>query len=808
MTMLMHQIRSSLSLMGRLFIMTAALVLSLALVNGARADYPPLNEWQEYPGTIPNDAKDNSAAACALWAWTSALYDSDADRLFLVRNGGHLDQCKGQSLMLDIMGALNGTAAWVRVEPVQTFTGPGVIPYSTPTDTGCFAPLNGPPDQHHYDAGLVWLGGNRGFHGGNPGGGSAQCPTAAFFEIPANPTDPWTWTPVPAAVPYVGIGTSAVVGDNIYFIKRSGTSAVINKDTGALVTSDTTWRGVKINGVEQPKPSGSLTASAMSAGDVNNQGLYAFGTPSYLYVANTQGGVVGTNDDTWPRLLRRPVGANAPVGSPQALITAGAYNVTAWNDKFIIQLAGNGPQCRDLIVFDPDDSRFSTAGDTWTLLPNTNGPVACSTLPYQKGFVVSQADGREFLVYLPGDSKNMWAYGLTEPQAANLPPDAVDDAFSGDEDTQISGNVIANDTDDNGPLSATVTTIPPTGSLALNPDGSFTYDPVPDFFGEVTFTYTLSDGTLSDTATVTLTITDVPDNIGTPDFASRCAASQAFFCQPFDVLGPNETIFLNGGSGPNSVLPYLENGRMVMEQRSQSGGAAAGQWRLMFESLHHAILPGDEIWIQTRYRFNDVMIGTRFQATPSGFTTWKLGMLSSDNTSCTASHLVMIGATWSDIVAPDPAKRSPLLYGGCGAFENFRVKGTPSSNLDSQPLENRQPSVSRACWAGNRDNCVQFLANQWMTVTEHYVIAPSAHIDFGDNARWNVTAEGWIQYDGQAPQQFIGITRERGSMQLGWRSLWRTFYQTDKDATQVHDTGIGEVDEIIVSEHPIPFRPY
>ena len=46
------------------------------------------------------------------------------------------------------------------------------------------------------------------------------------------------------------------------------------------------------------------------------------------------------------------------------------------------------------------------------------------------------------------------------------------------------------------------------GELTLNPDGSFTYTPDPDFVGTDTFTYTASDGTnVSDPTTVTITVT-------------------------------------------------------------------------------------------------------------------------------------------------------------------------------------------------------------------------------------------------------------------------------------------------------------
>jgi len=35
---------------------------------------------------------------------------------------------------------------------------------------------------------------------------------------------------------------------------------------------------------------------------------------------------------------------------------------------------------------------------------------------------------------------------------------------------------------------------PASGSLVLNPDGSFTYTPIKGFFGTITFTYKAKDG--------------------------------------------------------------------------------------------------------------------------------------------------------------------------------------------------------------------------------------------------------------------------------------------------------------------------
>ena len=98
----------------------------------------------------------------------------------------------------------------------------------------------------------------------------------------------------------------------------------------------------------------------------------------------------------------------------------------------------------------------------------------------------------------------------------NRPPVANDDTFSTPEDTVLSGNVITAGTPDTDPdgdvLTATVQTGVASGSLLFNANGAFTYTPVADFCGNVSFTYTLSDGTLvSNLAVVSIAVTCVND---------------------------------------------------------------------------------------------------------------------------------------------------------------------------------------------------------------------------------------------------------------------------------------------------------
>jgi VCBS repeat-containing protein len=68
--------------------------------------------------------------------------------------------------------------------------------------------------------------------------------------------------------------------------------------------------------------------------------------------------------------------------------------------------------------------------------------------------------------------------------------------------------VLNNDSDPDGtPLSAQNASDPPQGSVQLNADGSFTYTPDLGAVGDDSFTYEASDGTLTSTGTVTITIT-------------------------------------------------------------------------------------------------------------------------------------------------------------------------------------------------------------------------------------------------------------------------------------------------------------
>lgn len=131
-------------------------------------------------------------------------------------------------------------------------------------------------------------------------------------------------------------------------------------------------------------------------------------------------------------------------------------------------------------------------------------------------------------LYLPGGTftnLNVGNYTVTVKDANNCTFDqavqiivggltlAVDDAFTTPEDVPLTGNVMANDQVlCNLPTTVTVFTNPQHGAVIVNPDGTFTYTPLPNYNGTDSFTYTITDnGGLNSTATVTVLVDPVND---------------------------------------------------------------------------------------------------------------------------------------------------------------------------------------------------------------------------------------------------------------------------------------------------------
>jgi hypothetical protein len=129
----------------------------------------------------------------------------------------------------------------------------------------------------------------------------------------------------------------------------------------------------------------------------------------------------------------------------------------------------------------------------------------------------------------PGERPVPVSVTLHVMRGMGITPIAVDDVYTTVRNTPLAvaaPGVLGNDIDiDGDPLTATLDAGPSHGVLSLSGDGAFNYTPSAGFAGLDTFTYYASDGIFSDTATVYITVTEVPANIAvTPSSLSATLA--------------------------------------------------------------------------------------------------------------------------------------------------------------------------------------------------------------------------------------------------------------------------------------------
>ncbi len=112
-----------------------------------------------------------------------------------------------------------------------------------------------------------------------------------------------------------------------------------------------------------------------------------------------------------------------------------------------------------------------------------------------------------------GDNFSDWATVTITVTPVNDPPAAVDDTASTEEDTEVTINVLANDTDvESDRLTPSMVSGPINGTATVNADDTITYTPNANFNGTDSFTYKVNDGKdNSNVATVIITVNSVND---------------------------------------------------------------------------------------------------------------------------------------------------------------------------------------------------------------------------------------------------------------------------------------------------------
>jgi len=223
-----------------------------------------------------------------------------------------------------------------------------------------------------------------------------------------------------------------------------------------------------------------------------------------------------------PVVIGGPNSANSNPGNEITILNFG--NTNLWNSNYDVGMA----DCSATLLPDAIDDPDSTVEDvpvTTSVLTNddqgdapatvtgntqgTNGSVSCTatdcTYTPNPAFV-----GVDTYTYTITDNDgDMDTATVTITVTDEGAPTAVDDVNSTGEDVAVGGAAFTNDSliddavlDSFDPVSANG------GTVAMNPDGTYTYTPATGFNGVDTFTYTIcDDDTVAECSTATVTIT-------------------------------------------------------------------------------------------------------------------------------------------------------------------------------------------------------------------------------------------------------------------------------------------------------------
>jgi CshA-type fibril repeat protein len=317
-------------------------------------------------------------------------------------------------------------------------------------------------------------------------------------------------------------------------IKSAGKNTVV---TGNLVGNDSdpesntlTIASYSINGVTGPFTLGStITIPNVGTMRVNSDGSYVF-TPLPIYsgsvpvltytVSDGNGGTdTGALSITVIDTNTPPIATNDPVAATEDTPRSG--NVLS-NDSdpngdaltVVSFVVGSTTYPAGATATIPNVGTITLAANgafTFTPFTNYNGTVPAINYTITDGLGGVATAALNITVAAVND----------DPIAVN------DDNISGPEDSPITGNVLANDSDPDGtPITVsqfsvggttypagTTATISGKGSLVINADGSFTFTPLANYFGPVpTITYTALDvNGATATATLGLTVSPVND---------------------------------------------------------------------------------------------------------------------------------------------------------------------------------------------------------------------------------------------------------------------------------------------------------
>jgi VCBS repeat-containing protein len=199
------------------------------------------------------------------------------------------------------------------------------------------------------------------------------------------------------------------------------------------------------------------------------------------------------------------------VAQPNNPPTAGTDNYSLDEDN-TFSVTAAGVLTNDT---EPDGDTPLTVVNPGTYTTTKGGSITLSSDGAMSYTPAPDYFGTDSYTYTVADSKDATATGTINFDVASVndAPDAVDDEYTVNKNNTLtvpSAGVLTNDSDaDEDSFTVSGNTQPNSGTVSLNPDGSFVYTPTQNFNGTDSFTYNVTDSKgASNSATVTITVTN------------------------------------------------------------------------------------------------------------------------------------------------------------------------------------------------------------------------------------------------------------------------------------------------------------
>lgn len=215
--------------------------------------------------------------------------------------------------------------------------------------------------------------------------------------------------------------------------------------------------------------------------------------------------------------------ASAPALTAGPVAAAPPPNATPVADDDTLTVAEDGTAGVNVLANDGDaDGDPLTVTVTGAPAHGTTS-VAGGVVTYTPAPNYAGGDSFTYTACDPSNACDTATVTVTVTPVNDAPAPLGATAFSTPEDTPHSGSLPAGSDVDGDALTYSVVTPPSHGTVTVNPDGTYTYTPAPDYVGPDTFSYQVCDaGPLCASATATVTVTSVNDvpTVGGTAFAT------------------------------------------------------------------------------------------------------------------------------------------------------------------------------------------------------------------------------------------------------------------------------------------------